>query len=119
MENTEKKLTVTLEGATEGPKVFDELEGVILLLRTPVGVARIVCGNLSITDFTMMIKSLYSGDDVPTQKLKLARSLAELAPEFPKEATVEIDETEMDKVNNPFKDLIETIREKMKGAENT
>ncbi len=117
MKNTEKKLTVTLEGATEDPKVFDELEGVVLLLRTPIGVARIVCGNLSITDFAMMIKSLYSGDDVPTQKLKLARSLAELAPEYPKEAQVEIDETEMDKVNNPFKDLIETIREKMKGAE--
>lgn len=119
MENTEKKLTVTLEGATEGPKVFDELEGVILLLRTPLGVARIVCGNLSITDLTMMIKSLYSGDDVPTQELKLARGLAEWAPDFPKEDQVEIDETEMDKVNNPFKDLIETIREKMKGAENT
>lgn len=117
MENTEKKLTVTLEGATEDPKVFDELEGVVLLLRTPVGVARIVCGNLSITDMAMMIKSLYSGDDVPTQKLKLARSLAELAPDIPKEDQVVIDETEMDKVNNPFNDLIKTIREKMKGAE--
>ena len=117
MENTEKKLTVTLEGATEDPKVFDELEGVILLLRTPVGGARITCGDLSLKDMAMMIKSLYSGDDVHTQKLKLARSLAELVPEFPKEDTVEIDETEMDKVNNPFKDLIETIREKMKGAE--
>ena len=117
MENTEKKLTVTLEGASEDPKVFDELEGVILLLRTPVGVARIICGALSFKDMAMMIKSLYSGDDESTKKLKVARSLAELAPEFSKEDTVEIDETEMDKVNNPFKDLIETIREKMKGAE--
>lgn len=117
MENTEKKLTVTLEGATEGPKVFDELEGVILLLRTPVGVARIVCGNLSITDTAMMIKALYSGDDEVTKKLKLAKAVTEFTPEFSKEDTVEIDETEMDKVNNPFKDLIETIREKMKGAE--
>ena len=117
MENTEKKLTVTLEGATEDPKVFDELEGVILLLRTPVGVARIICGNLSLMDMTMMIKSLYSGDDEITQKLKIANAVAEIAQEFSKEDTVEIDETEMDKVNNPFKDLIETIREKMKGAE--
>lgn len=117
MENTEKKLTVTLEGATEDPKVFDELEGVILLLRTPVGVARIICGALSFKDMAMMIKSLYSGDDEPTKKLKVAKALSEIAPEFSKEDTVEIDETEMDKVNNPFKDLIETIREKMKGAE--
>lgn len=117
MENTEKKLTVTLEGATEGPKVFEDLEGVILLLRTPLGVARIVCGNLSITDFAMMIKSLYSGDDDATKKLKLAKAVTEFVPEFSKEDMVEIDETEMDKVNNPFKDLIETIREKMKGAE--
>lgn len=117
MENTEKKLTVTLEGATEDPKVFEDLEGVILLLRTPVGVARIICGGLSFTDMAMMIKSLYSGDDEITKKLKLARAVSEIAPEFSKENTVEIDETEMDKVNNPFKDLIETIREKMKGAE--
>lgn len=117
MENTEKKLTVTLEGATEGPKVFDELEGVILLLRTPLGVTRIICGGLSFTDMAMMIKSLYSGDDEITKKLKLARAVSEIAPEFSKENTVEIDETEMDKVNNHFKDLIETIREKMKGAE--
>lgn len=117
MENTEKKLTVTLEGATEDPKVFEDLEGVILLLRTPVGVARIICGGLSFTDMAMMIKSLYSGDDEITKKLKLARAVSEIAPEFSKENTVEIDETEMDKVNNPFNDLIKTIREKMKGAE--
>ena len=117
MENTEKKLTVTLEGTSEGPKVYDELEGVILLLRTPVGVARIVCGGLSIIDMAMMIKALYSGDDQATQKLKLAKGVAEIAPEFSKEDTVEIDETEMDKVNNPFNDLIKTIREKLKGAE--
>lgn len=117
MKNTEKKLTVTLEGATEDPKVFDELEGVILLLRTPIGVARIVCGNLSIIDMTMMIKAIYSGDDETTKKLKLAKVAGEFAPEFSKEDTVEIDETEMDKVNNPFNDLIKTIREKMKGAE--
>lgn len=117
MENTEKKLTVTLEGATEDPKVYDELEGVILLLRTPVGVARIICGNLSFIDIAAMIKSLYSGDDETTKKLKLAKAASELAPEFSKEDMVEIDETEMDKVNNPFNDLIKTIREKMKGAE--
>ena len=117
MENTEKKLTVTLEGATEDPQVFDELEGVILLLRTPVGVARIVCGNLSIVDMAMMIKALCSGDAEITKKLKLAKAAVDFTPEFSKEDTVEIDETEMDKVNNPFNDLIKTIREKMKGAE--
>lgn len=113
MENTEKKLTVTLEGATEDPKVFDELEGVILLLKEEDGVRRVVCGDLSIMDLAAMIQSLCSGDDRTSEKLRLAQDIAKLFQEH-KDA---IEESETDNVNNPFEDLMKTLREKMKGAE--
>ena len=113
MENTEKKLTVTLEGATEAPKVFDELEGVVLLLKEKDGVRRVICGDLSIMDMAAMLQALYDGDNKISKELRLALDIAKLIQEH-QDA---IEESETDNVNNPFEDLIETIREKMKGAE--
>jgi hypothetical protein len=113
MENTEKKLTVTLEGADEEPRVFEELEGVILLLKEEDGVRRIVCGDLSIMGLAAMIQSLYTGDNKIAKELRLAMDIAKLFQEH-KDA---IEESETDNVNNPFEDLMKTLREKLKGAE--
>ena len=50
MENTEKKLTVTLDRTNGSQRVYDDLEGVILLLKEKDGVTRVICGDLSIMD---------------------------------------------------------------------
>ena len=112
MENNEKKLTVTLE-VSGSQSVYDDLEGVILLLKEEDGVRRIVCGDLSIMDLAAMVRSLYSGDNKVAKELRLALDIAKLFQEH-KDA---IEESETDNVNNPFEDLMKTLREKMKGAE--
>lgn len=113
MENTEKKLTVTLDRKNGSQTVYDDLEGVILLLREKDGVTRVVCGDLSIMDMAAMLQALYDGDNNISKELRLALDIAKLLQEH-KEA---IEESETDNVNNPFEDLMKTLREKMKGAE--
>lgn len=113
MENTEKKLTVTLEEADEEPRVFEELEGVILLLKEENGVRRVVCGDLSIMDMAAMLQTLYTGNNKVAKELRLALDIAKLCQKLKDN----IEESETDNVNNPFEDLMKTLREKLKGAE--
>ena len=113
MENTEKKLTVTLERASGFQTVFDDLEGVILLLKEKDGVRRVISGDLSIMDMAAMLQALYEGDDNISKELRLALDIAKVFQEH-KDA---IEESETDNENNPFEDLMKTLREKMKGAE--
>jgi len=113
MENNEKKLTVTLERASGFQTVYDDLEGVILLLKEEDGVTRVVCGDLSVMDLAAMIQSLYTGNNKIAKDLGLAMDIAKLFQEH-KDA---LEESETDNVNNPFEDLMKTLREKLKGAE--
>ena len=113
MENTEKKLTVTLDRTNGSQRVYDDLEGGILLLKEKDGVTRVICGDLSIMDMAAMLQALYDGDNKISKELRLALDIAKLIQEH-QDA---IEESETDNVNNPFEDLMKTLREKMKGAE--
>lgn len=115
--DSEKKLTITIEGMESGPKVFSEVSGCVMSFKHSFGWGRVMIGDLSIADLASMVKVLFSGNDEGAQKMKFARALASMTPDIDNDSMVEIENSESEKVNDPFQDLISGLKEEGKSHE--
>ena len=107
-----QQITVTIEGVNSEPIRFTDVEGLILLAKHPGGVAKADMGSLSIQDFTTMMKALTAGDDTSTYKIKMARALANMLPEVPRDSIVDMTPGRVGGTNDPFAELMKELKQK-------
>ena len=103
-------LSITINGLKEGPKTLDQLKGAIILFRNDLGAGKAIMGDFSPTDFVMMMKVFFSGNDDASMKIRVAKMVAELVPDLGDEALVDLSDTDNPE-KNPFAAFMKGMNE--------
>ncbi len=103
-------LSITIDGLKEEPKTLDQLKGAIILFRNDRGVGKAIMGEFSPTDFVMMMKVFFSGNDDASMKIRVAKMVAELVPDLGDEALVDLSDTD-NLEKNPFAAFMKGMNE--------
>ena len=100
----EKRITVTIRVTGEEPVVIENVRGCVLLTRDEDGIRKCMFGNLQMMDLALMYKAWTTGEGPENAKLKTARAISELLPDFRDSEMVDVT-PERGGINNPFTDL--------------
>lgn len=102
-------LSITIDGLKDGPKTLDQLKGAIILFRNDLGAGKAIMGDFSPTDFVMMMKVFFSGNDEASMKIRAAKMFAELMPNLGEEDLVDISDSDNPE-KNPFAAFMEWMK---------
>ncbi len=101
----EKRIRVTIETPGEEPVVIENVKGLVALLREDDGIRKAMMGNLQVMDLALMYKAWGSGNGRENEKLKTARALSMLLPDFADDNVVDVTPPR-DGMNDPFSELM-------------
>ena len=101
----EKRIRVTIETPGEEPVVIENVKGLVALLREDDGIRKAMMGNLQVMDLALMYKAWATGEGRENEKLRTARALSLLLPDFGNDEMVDVTPPR-DGMNNPFSELM-------------